>query len=84
MELAVGERVEPLGPDDARSFPYCAAQRNLDKIGTGTGRSVPGLGGSPAQDLAPKGGRRKGRERCGTLEAKAGAEAGISKCILTH
>ena len=72
MELAVGERVEPLGSDDARSFPYCAAQRNLDKIGTGTGRSVSSLGGNAAGDRAPGGRRRKGRQRCGTLEANAG------------
>ena len=72
MEWAVGEREEPLRPDDETSFPYCAAQRNLDKMDTRTGRSVSSLGGNAAGDRAPGGRRRKGRQRCGTLEANAG------------
>ena len=53
MEWAVGEREEPLRPDDEPSFPYCAAQRNLDKMVTRTGRSVTSLGGNTAGDRAP-------------------------------
>lgn len=55
MEWAVGERVEPLRSDDEISFPYCAAQRNLDKVDIRTGRSVPVEAGTPRRTALPGG-----------------------------
>ena len=47
MECVVGEKGEPLRADNNTSFPYCAAQRNLDNVGVRTGRSVPTAAGNP-------------------------------------
>jgi hypothetical protein len=47
MECVVGEKGEPLRPDNKTSVPYCAAQRNLDNAGVRTGRCVPAVAGNP-------------------------------------
>ena len=70
MECVAGGKGEPLRPDDEAMFPYCAAQRNLDNVGIRAGRSVPGLGWNPAGTGLRGGGRRKQRERCGTLKGE--------------
>jgi len=77
MEWAVGEREEPLRPDDETSFPYCAAQCNLDKKDTRTGRSVPSPGGNAAGDRDPGGAGERGASAAVPSRRMPGLELGV-------